>query len=586
MERRETHRTRRRVPCLFQYEGHVHNALVVDLSVGGLFLQTDTAINPGTELTLRLRGELFEDLQLRGRVVRRRFTPTVIATMIRRGVGIRILSAPPGYYDALGAAQESKEPAWAPLEALESEVAPSEPVRIEVANTPAPLALSTAWDEKLDERIADVEDPWAGEPEPAVPETGREPAPGGAAETAGETALADPVASATSPAASRSAFRADALLIHEGELGDVEGLLAALGADAVSQRDAAAAGLAGWERVPRLIVASGRSALRLTLAPSVESEGVVTIAVVESESQTLCGMLRRQGFRFVVRRPVHPEALRLLLGRALFRGRERRDAARVSLGCEVALRFGLRRRPATLIEVSRTGGRVHTNEWVEPGDSLQLRIPEAVTGNRPLALAARVLRSQRQRGGADGLVSVALRFDRLPDATRARLEALIAAHTLGPTPLGRAVAGVPAAAPSIIRAAAARADAERRKSARAPHRREVVALDRALDRVRYALLGVDLSAGGVRVEPHPELALGDRIRIALYEATSPAPILVEAVAVRDDGERGVVLRFRNLDADAQAAVARMAGAAPQIETSHDAARSSLVVAELCERQPA
>jgi hypothetical protein len=338
--------------------------------------------------------------------------------------------------------------------------------------------------------------------------------------------------------------------------------------------------------VPRLIVASGRSALRLTLAPSVESEGVVTIAVVESDSQTLCGMLRRQGFRFVVRRPVHPEALRLLLGRALFRGRERRDAARVSLGCEVALRFGLRRRPATLIEVSRTGGRVHTNEWVEPGDSLQLRIPEAVTGNRPLALAARVLRSQRQRGGADGLVSVALRFDRLPDATRARLEALIAAHTLGPTPLGRAVAGVPAAAPSIIRAAAARADAERRKSARAPHRREVVALDRALDRVRYALLGVDLSAGGVRVEPHPELALGDRIRIALYEATSPAPILVEAVAVRDDGERGVVLRFRNLDADAQAAVARMAGAAPQIETSHDAARSSLVVAELCERQPA
>src|SRR5262245_50071682 len=116
MERRETQRTRRRVPCLFSYEGHVHNALVVDLSISGLFLQTDTAIAPGTELMLRMRGEPpFEDLELRGRVVRRRFTPNVIATLIRRGVGIRILSAPPAYYDAFGASQLPAEPSWSPL---------------------------------------------------------------------------------------------------------------------------------------------------------------------------------------------------------------------------------------------------------------------------------------------------------------------------------------------------------------------------------------------------------------------------------------------------------------------------------------
>jgi hypothetical protein len=284
----------------------------------------------------------------------------------------------------------------------------------------------------------------------------------------------------------------------------------------------------------------------------------------------------------VVRRPVHPEALRLLLGRALFRGRERRDAVRVSLGCEVALRFGLRRRGATLLELSRTGARLHTSEWVEPGDHLQVRVPVEVTGNRPLALAARVLRSQRQRGGPHGVVAVALRFDRLGDATRARLEALIAAHALGPTPLGRAAAGAHGAPRSIIRAAAARADAERRQSARVPHRREIVALEGALDRVRYALLGVDLSAGGVRVEPHPELALGDRLRLALYEAASSAPVLVEAVAVRDDGERGIVLRFRNVAPEAAAAIARMTES-PQIEAGR--ASTSLVVAELVDCQP-
>jgi hypothetical protein len=166
----------------------------------------------------------------------------------------------------------------------------------------------------------------------------------------------------------------------------VPGLLEAMGADALRPPTIEPSGFSGWERPPRLIVASGRSALRLSMGTNIEEQGIVTIAVVDSESQTLCGMLRRQGFRYVVRRPVHPEALRLLLGRALFRGRERRDAARVSVGCEVGLRFGLRRKPATLLELSRTGCRVLIPEWVEPGGRLSVRIPSPVTGNRPLSL--------------------------------------------------------------------------------------------------------------------------------------------------------------------------------------------------------
>jgi hypothetical protein len=189
---------------------------------------------------------------------------------------------------------------------------------------------------------------------------------------------------------------------------------------------------------------------------------------------------------------------------------------------------------------------------------------------------------------------VALRFDRLADPPRARLEALIAAHTLGPTPLGRmtSAAGEVGARlqPPALGAGAALARTvnagERRQGRRRLHRHAVVAVDTALERVRYALLGVDLSAGGVRVEPHPEIALGDRVRIAIHEATSGAPILVDAVAIRDDGARGLVLRFRDVSAGVARELARVIEGAPQLETGGGAAGAAVVVAELIDCQPA
>jgi hypothetical protein len=336
------------------------------------------------------------------------------------------------------------------------------------------------------------------------------------------------------------------------------------------------------------------------MGTNIEEQGIVTIAVVDSESQTLCGMLRRQGFRYVVRRPVHPEALRLLLGRALFRGRERRDAARVSVGCEVGLRFGLRRKPATLLELSRTGCRVLIPEWVEPGGRLSVRIPSPVTGNRPLSLVGRVLRSERQRraGGEPG-VAVALRFDRLDSATRMRLDALIAAHTLGPTPLERGASGsggtgeprhggAPRAplATSAAVPAAAPPEVERRRSPRVSHRQEVIALEPALSRVRHTLLGIDLSAGGIRVEPHPDLTIGDRVRIAIYGAAGGETLVLEAEAVRDQGARGVVLHFRNVSDAARLQIERIVAAAPQIESAGAAEGNGVVVAEMLAQQPA
>ena len=56
------------------------------------------------------------------------------------------------------------------------------------------------------------------------------------------------------------------------------------------------------------------------------------------------------------------------------------------------------------------------------------------------------------------------------------------------------------------------------------------------------LQGADLSKSGLRVDAHPALTEGAEIRLAL-PAKSGEPIVVGAQVLRDDGERGVALRF-------------------------------------------
>jgi hypothetical protein len=639
MERRGSDRIRRRVPCTFRSEDQAHEAMVTDVSTSGLFLQTDAGLALGSELTLQLRDPACGEIEVRGRVVRRRFTPAVIARWIRRGVGVQILAAPERYREVLTGGEPAPDAAWSALQDLGAPFEPPAPVgavSLDIAVDAAPACAVAPEPEREPEPVLAAEPPPAppveiaaeallAQAEPEPPPDAAEPPPleidvpreddrlrfeeRVRADAEPEPPPARAPSAAPPPSAAPQAAwsppalcRADALLIHDGELADVESLLDAMGADTVRQSTIEPSGFTGWEKPPRLIVASGRSALRLSMGTNVEGQGVVTIAVVDSESQTLCGMLRRQGFRYVVRRPVHPEALRLLLGRSLFRGRERRDNARVSLGCEVALRFGLRRRSATLLELSRTGCRLLLPEWAEPGARLSVRIPAPVTGNRPLILVGRVLRSERQRrpnGGHD--VAAALRFDRLDAGGRARLDALIAAHTLGPTPLERGETAPRAAAKSEPRARAAAAatpgagappappsaePVERRRGPRAPHRREVIALEPELARVRHTLLGIDLSAGGIRVEPHPDLAVGDRVRIAIYDAAVGDSLVVDAEAVRDQGARGVVLHFRGLSEETRRRIEQIVQSAPQIESAGAEEGAGVVVAEMLAQQPA
>jgi hypothetical protein len=107
--------------------------------------------------------------------------------------------------------------------------------------------------------------------------------------------------------------------------------------------------------------------------------------------------------------------------------------------------------------------------------------------------------------------------------------------------------------------------------------REVIAMGREATRV---LVGRDLSQGGMRVEPHPKLAVGDCARLAIYADPADDPFVVEARVVRDDGERGLALQFESMDRHAERQLGELVGGLPGIESLEKPEAVPIVLGEL------
>jgi hypothetical protein len=108
--------------------------------------------------------------------------------------------------------------------------------------------------------------------------------------------------------------------------------------------------------------------------------------------------------------------------------------------------------------------------------------------------------------------------------------------------------------------------------------REVVAIDPDAGRVTHTLVGRDLSLGGMSVEPHPLLAPGEKLHVALYGADLGEPLVVLARVVRTDGARGFGLRFEGLEPDASKRLASLVAALPSVESlAEDKTRAQGVV---------
>jgi hypothetical protein len=386
------------------------------------------------------------------------------------------------------------------------------------------------------------------------------------------------------------------LLLDDGELDDVQDCLEEMGVSFGRVRGGAI--VRDTPPPSRLLVSTPRriDAVRLPPAGSEQARNLVRIVVVSEDSTTLREQLRRIGFDYLVRRPVHPEALRLLLMRSLYAGEERRGEERVPMGVEVSFRTGLLPRRATMVDLSSRGCRLVSSYALEPGRRVSVQVPD--TGEDPLVVRGQVIRiSLDEHLGPLGPYSAAVAFDALADRERDRLAGVLARRSVGTATVVGAT-GDEVLVPPEARAADLRrvelpvdvrvaaepqppqrvevvdatgdddeaAPGERRRTPRGAYSRRVPAFG---ERAMRVLVARDLSVGGMRVERLAGLSIGDRLHIAIYGHAEQDPTLVWATAARDDGPEGIALVFDHVAPEAAERIEKVLVDLPAVESLHD-----------------
>ena len=102
----------------------------------------------------------------------------------------------------------------------------------------------------------------------------------------------------------------------------------------------------------------------------------------------------------------------------------------------------------------------------------------------------------------------------------------------------------------------------RRVNARRSYRKHVRAVDGTDS---YMILCLDLSVGGMRIEPIEGLGLDSKLALAVQLSAREEPVLVEATVVRDDGEHGLALRFDWMAPESRRKIERLVETVPAIQ---------------------
>ena len=226
------------------------------------------------------------------------------------------------------------------------------------------------------------------------------------------------------------------LLLDDGELDDVQEILDDLRIAYGRVRGGAIA--RNTPPPTRLLVSTPRrvDAVRLPKRGDAAGDALTRIVVVNEDSNTLRAKLREIGFDYLVRRPVHPEALRLLLLHCLYTGDERRREPRIPVGFEISFRTGLLPRRATLADLSSRGCRLLSRFALEPGKRITLQIPQALGASEALTLRGRIIRmSLDENLGPDGPYSAGVMFEDVSAEVRQELEWLLEERAQGPAML-------------------------------------------------------------------------------------------------------------------------------------------------------
>jgi len=402
------------------------------------------------------------------------------------------------------------------------------------------------------------------------------------------------------------------LVLHDGELADLAAVIEPLGGidrrGNPTELDRA--------RVWDVIIAS--ASRMLELHEHLSDTSAVRIAVLDGDSKTLRKMLQRVDTDLLVRQPVHPAALRLLILHALYRGPEKRRNTRVSMGAQVRFRSGLRRRPAILAEFissAEDGTDVIAVLFELQREAARKKLESIVSAHShgPAVLDEAVARSLRSlpiipdAAGAPPISSDgAGASPALPEAAETSPILSDSADT-APT-LCEAADAAPAlceatdAAPTVCEAADATpalcedagppspdlddfADEgtdERRTQDRHTISRRIIALG---DEAARVLIGRDLSIGGMRIDQTPGLALGDRLKVAVHVRPDGQPLVVSAEIARDDGPDGMALRFVDLSPASSSYLEEMVAGLPSIvESNGSKDGAGVVISELVGRR--
>jgi hypothetical protein len=374
------------------------------------------------------------------------------------------------------------------------------------------------------------------------------------------------------------------LLVHDGELGDVRDTLCAIDAPFIECRCIGAPNAdSGWD----LILASPRRMLEIDSVPDA-GEKQVRIAICENYSRTLATAMRRTRVNFIVRRPVHPEALRLLILQALYSGRERRRAPRVSVGAPIHFRVRTRLKPAVLLDLSTTGCRITAEHPAQSALALTLVIPAGMEEKKTFSVRGLTTHAYPSEGAAASVSTFHVNFERLATSDRKRLAAAVESFSGGPARLPATVKDTEEPEIPTTTEAASLADSpideinpDNRKDPRRMFDRRVIVMSEKTPRV---LMGCDISVGGIRVEPDSHFSLQDELSIALPLPARSVPLVVKARVIRDDADVGLVLQFQELCAEAQECLHESLGLLPICDSTHSHEEPAwLIVSEILDK---
>ena len=378
------------------------------------------------------------------------------------------------------------------------------------------------------------------------------------------------------------------VLVDDGELEAVRLLLEDIGADFT--RVSGVPSDTPLTQPSHLLIATARAAgsrrLNRTLAPQLQR--ATWIAFVVGESRTQRATLQKAGFDFLIREPVHPAALRVLLQRALFRGSDSRRVPRVAFGYPVRYRTGLWSRTGTLVDLSPRGCRLLARSQLKEKTAVRIEIPKELAGGKPLVLpghAVRVTPAERE-GGLGDEWAVGIKFGALGKRAVVRLGEVLADRVIGPAALNVAVPFTPVESRPVEATPSPRGVAPPRRKRSSPRVRYEKAVTALAGAETQMILCLDLSVGGMKIERVEGLAVGSKLNLAIQLHPPREPVLVEATVVRDDGDNGLALSFDWLSGESRGQIERLLATLPAIEPlQEDARRQGTILATRLRRSP-